>query len=164
LLAGIKRLDRHAAVAGWTKTWATFLTQQPHLFASEKVFTFGDLETFEVDRGIEDRLWGPAPAQSPDEDEANDGAAVEAALAAAGIETADLFGRAATAPCRRQRATVDRLPGCTGPPGSLQADSDARRSQDHRSWIRRAARCHHSTGDGTRPGRLAGQRVSARYA
>lgn len=91
LLAGIKRLDRHAAVAGWTRTWATYFTQQPHLFASEKALIFGDLETFEVDRGIEDRLWGPTPVQSTDDDEPNDGAAVEAGLAAAGIETADLF-------------------------------------------------------------------------
>lgn len=91
LLAGIKRLDRHAAVAGWTRTWATYLTQQPHLFASEKVLIFGDLETFEVDRGIEDQRWGPAPAQSPDDDELNGGTDVAAALAAAGIDNADLF-------------------------------------------------------------------------
>jgi hypothetical protein len=93
LLAGIKRLDRHAAVAGWTKTWATFLTQPPHLFASEKALTFGDLAAFEVDRGIDDRLWGPAPVQPRDDDtdEAADHADTEAALAAVGIETADLF-------------------------------------------------------------------------
>lgn len=60
LLAGIKRLDRHAAVAGWNKTWAVFLAQEPHLFASEKALIFGGLETFEVDCGINDRLWGPA--------------------------------------------------------------------------------------------------------
>jgi len=93
LLAGIKRLDRHAAVAGWTKTWATYLTQQPHLFASEKALIFGGLETFEADRGIDDRLWGPAPVQPRDEDADGPGdpAEVEAALAAVGIETADLF-------------------------------------------------------------------------
>jgi hypothetical protein len=93
LLSGIKRLDRHAAVAGWTKTWATFLTQQPTLFASAKTLIFGDLETFEVDRGIEDRLWGPAPVQPRDDDtdEHLDQAEVQATLAAVGIETDDLF-------------------------------------------------------------------------
>jgi hypothetical protein len=48
LLAGIKRLDRHAAVAGWTRTWATFLTRQQDLFAAEKALVFGDVETFDV--------------------------------------------------------------------------------------------------------------------
>lgn len=93
LLAGIKRLDRHAAVAGWTRTWATFLTQQPHPFTAEKALVFGELEAFDVERGIEDRLWGPAPVQVRDEDadDPTDGAEVEAALAVAGIETADLF-------------------------------------------------------------------------
>ncbi len=93
LLAGIKRLDRHAAVAGWTRTWATYLTKQADLFATEKALVFGELATFEVDRGIDDRLWGPAPEQAADEetDDPTDGADVEAALAAAGIETADLF-------------------------------------------------------------------------
>jgi hypothetical protein len=94
LLSGIKRLDRHAAVAGWTKTWATFLTQQPTLFASAKTLIFGDLETFEVDRGIEDRLWGPAPVQPRDDDDTDehlDQAEVQATLAAVGIETDDLF-------------------------------------------------------------------------
>lgn len=92
LLAGIKRLDRHAAVAGWTRTWATYLAQQADLFAAEKALVFGELAKFDVDRGIDDRLWGPAPEQTTDEtDDPTDGAAVDAALAAAGIETADLF-------------------------------------------------------------------------
>lgn len=93
LLAGIKRMDRHAAVAGWTRTWATYLTRQPDLFTAEKALIFEDLAKFEVDRGIDDRLWGPAPEQAVDEetDDSTDGAAVDAALAAAGIETADLL-------------------------------------------------------------------------
>ena len=92
LLAGIKRLDRHAAVAGWTRTWATYLTQQPTLFNAETALVFAELATFEVDRGIDDRLWGPAPEQSSDEpDDSTVGTDVEAALAAAGIETTDLF-------------------------------------------------------------------------
>jgi Domain of unknown function (DUF4365) len=93
LLAGIKRLERHAAVAGWTRTWATYLTQPPDLFAREKALVFGDLESFDVERGIEDRLWGPAPIQHRDDDidDTTDNAQVEAALVAMGIETADLF-------------------------------------------------------------------------
>jgi hypothetical protein len=92
LLAGIKRRDRHAAVAGWTRTWATYLTRQADLFAAERAIVFGELATFEVGRGIDDRLWGPAPEQVTDEepDESTDGGDVEAALAAIGIETADL--------------------------------------------------------------------------
>jgi hypothetical protein len=89
LLAGIKRLDRHGAVAGWNRTWAIYLTQQPDLFAKEKALVFGDLETFEVERGIENRLWGPAPVQHGDD--ADDTVQVETALAAMGFETADLF-------------------------------------------------------------------------
>jgi hypothetical protein len=93
LLAGIKRLDRHAAVAGWTRTWATYLTQQPDLFSPGKALVFDELTTFVVDRGIDDQLWGPAPEQTLDEetDDPTDGTAVDAALAAAGIETADLL-------------------------------------------------------------------------
>lgn len=93
LLAGIKRLDRHAAVAGWTRTWATYLTQQPDLFTPDKALVFDELATFEVDRGIDDRLWGPAPEQTSDDDtdEPSDGVDVDAALAAVGLETADLF-------------------------------------------------------------------------
>lgn len=93
LLAGIKRLDRHAAVAGWTRTWATYLTQPPDLFAKEMTLIFGDLKTFDVDRGIEDRLWGPAPIQHRDDDadDTAENSRVEAALAAMGIETGDLF-------------------------------------------------------------------------
>jgi hypothetical protein len=133
LLAGIKRLDRHAAVAGWTRTWATYLTQPPDLFSKEKALIFGHLETFDVERSIEDRLWGPAPIQHRDDDTdgTTDSAQVEAALAEMGIETADLFaldddgpdldesattsdsGKAVPKPPRRRRrtATTNRRPG-----------------------------------------------------
>jgi hypothetical protein len=46
LLAGIKRLDRHAAVAGWIRTWATYLTQLPGLVDLSQALTFGELKTF----------------------------------------------------------------------------------------------------------------------
>lgn len=122
LLAGIKRLDRHAAVAGWTKTWATFLTQPPHLFAAEKALIFGGLATFEVDRGIDDRLWGPAPVQPRDDvaDDAADRADVEAALAAAGFETADLFA------LDDDGADLDELPA---PPPTARRRKPSRRAQ-----------------------------------
>jgi hypothetical protein len=91
-LAGIKRRDRHAAVAGWTRTCAIYLTKQPDLFAPENSLLFDELATFEVARGIDDRLWGPAPEQVSDDepDESTDSGDIDAALAAIGIETADL--------------------------------------------------------------------------
>lgn len=61
LLAGIKRLDRHAAVAGWIRTWAEFLRAPEDLFSKPKLIQFGDLQTIEVGTGIDDRHWGPAP-------------------------------------------------------------------------------------------------------
>ena len=92
MLAGIKRLDRHKAVASWTRTWATFLMQpQPDLFSPDKLLIFGDLAAFEVDRGIDDRLWGPAP--SPDDEDEDDAgrAKVEAALATVGLDMDELL-------------------------------------------------------------------------
>jgi hypothetical protein len=62
LLAGIKRLDRHAAIAGWVRTWAEYLRTPDDLFSTPKLIRFGDLETVTVDSGIDDRYWGPAPA------------------------------------------------------------------------------------------------------
>jgi hypothetical protein len=79
LLAGIKRLDRHAAVAGWVRTWAEFLRTPDDLFSTPKVIRFGDLETVTVDVGIDDKYWGPAPgaAESRSEDREPDDAAPE---------------------------------------------------------------------------------------
>jgi hypothetical protein len=53
-------------VAGWIHTWATYLTQPPDLFDTSRALTFGQLKTFEVDRGIENNLWGPTPIQTRD--------------------------------------------------------------------------------------------------
>lgn len=69
LLAGIKRLDRHAAVAGWVRTWAEFLRGTEDLFSTPKLIQFGDLETVTVDTGIDDRYWGPAPTSAEPESE-----------------------------------------------------------------------------------------------
>ncbi len=69
LLAGIKRLDRHAAVAGWVRTWAEFLRGTDDLFSTPKLIQFGDLETISVDVGIDDRYWGPAPTATESDSE-----------------------------------------------------------------------------------------------
>jgi hypothetical protein len=63
------------------------------LFTREKGLVFDELATFEVDRGSDDRLWGPAPEQSTAEEivDRTNGADVDTALAAAGIETTDLL-------------------------------------------------------------------------
>lgn len=95
LLAGIKRLDRHPAVMGWTRMWASHLGRQPDLFSPSRPVLFGALETVMVGRGIDDRWWGPAPADAaPDEDQdlsPADGALAAAELAAADIDTDDLL-------------------------------------------------------------------------
>ena len=64
LTAGIKRLDRHPAVRGWTTMWETYLAGAP----ADALLTFGSLLTFPVDQGIDEAWWGPAPAASADED------------------------------------------------------------------------------------------------
>ncbi|XRQ09245.1 DUF4365 domain-containing protein [Actinomadura welshii] len=68
LLAGIKRLDRHPAVHGWTLMWERYL--QGDLLTANTMLTFGSLLTFEVDRGIDDNWWGPAPTQASADDDA----------------------------------------------------------------------------------------------
>jgi hypothetical protein len=61
LLAGIKRLNRHPAMRGWNRTWATFLGGSDDLFSSDLPVRYGSLLTFDVNEGIDDRLWGPTP-------------------------------------------------------------------------------------------------------
>lgn len=68
LLAGIKRLDRHPAVHGWTLMWERYL--QGDLLTADTMLTFGSLLTFEVDRGIDDNWWGPGPIQETTDEEA----------------------------------------------------------------------------------------------
>jgi hypothetical protein len=94
LLSKIKRLDRHSAVAGWTQMWAVYLQRQPTLFDDHsRLVLFGDLAAFEVDRGIDDRLWGPAPVSHADDEAGNalEQARADAELAAAGIGADDLI-------------------------------------------------------------------------
>jgi hypothetical protein len=91
LLAGIKRLDRHPAVAGWTRIWANHLRADSGF---ERPIQFGPLETVTVGRGIDDRWWGPAPVEvTPDEEPDHtqtEEVLATAALTAADIDTDDL--------------------------------------------------------------------------
>ncbi|MGH3249269.1 MAG: hypothetical protein ACRDOI_24110 [Trebonia sp.] len=95
LLAGIKRLDRHPVVLGWTRMWASHLAPPPDLFSSELPVVFGPLETVIVHSGIDDNWWGPAftaamPAEQPRHQAAVDAAAA-ADLVTHDIDTDDLF-------------------------------------------------------------------------
>jgi len=91
LLAGIKRLERHPSVIGWTQMWERYL--QGDLLTPNCLLTFGSLLSFEVDRGIDDAWWGPAPSTSADEDvpEAGTDEDVAATLDRAGIDQGDLL-------------------------------------------------------------------------
>ena len=91
LLAGIKRLDRHPAVAGWTRIWTNHFRAEGR---AERPIGFGPLATVTVDRGIDDRWWGPAPVEltpdeEPDQAEAEEVVAT-ALLSEADIDTEDL--------------------------------------------------------------------------
>ena len=101
LVAGIKRMERHPAVVGWTRMWERYL--QPDLLTAYSMLTFGKLLTFEVSGGIDDAWWGPAPSTSGQDDapeEPDDQAAVEvdAALQLAGLDRDDLLSLLAEAP------------------------------------------------------------------
>lgn len=61
LLAGIKRLERHAAVSGWTSMWAAYLRGPGDLLTLPKPVEFAELLTVQVERGIDDKQWGPTP-------------------------------------------------------------------------------------------------------
>jgi hypothetical protein len=65
LLKGIKQLEGHSAIRGQTSFWAQYLTWAPNLFNgnADKRLQFERLETVDVDRGIDDRSWKPAPAE-----------------------------------------------------------------------------------------------------
>jgi hypothetical protein len=65
LLKGIKQREGHAAVRGQTTFWAHYLGWAPTLFntAPDTRLRFGRLEATEVDQGIDDRSWKPAPSE-----------------------------------------------------------------------------------------------------
>jgi hypothetical protein len=89
LLAGIKRLDRHPAVRGWTRVWANHLNKQPDLDSLDRPVLFGPLETVTVDRGVDDRWWGPVPTEALPEEEPEESSGEEA-LAMARLATEDI--------------------------------------------------------------------------
>lgn len=94
LLAGIKRLDRHAAVSGWTSMWAAYLRGPGDLLTPAKPVEFADLLTVQVERGIDDKRWGPAPVADGDELQERalrEKDAVTAELASVGVDTEDLM-------------------------------------------------------------------------
>jgi hypothetical protein len=120
LLAGIKRLDRHPAVAGWTRMWERYL--QRDLFFADSMLGFGSLLTFEVSRGIDDARWGSAPAASADDDSPDSKATgdVDAALDLAGVDQDDLLSLLAEA---AEPAASPARPGpqrAAGHPGGRQ--------------------------------------------
>ena len=70
LRSGIKRLERHPSVSGWLTMWAGFLGGQRDLFSTERLIELGELLTVDVQHGINDALWGPAPESDVEDDEA----------------------------------------------------------------------------------------------
>jgi hypothetical protein len=79
-LAGIKRLDRNPAVYHQTRMWAHYLHgDDDTLDLCSTILTYGQLETFNTDKGIDDKAWLSDPRKSADDDEAleDDTVAVE---------------------------------------------------------------------------------------
>lgn len=62
-LSTMKRIEGHEAVRGQTKFWARYFAGTRNLFSGpeEQRLRFGDLETVQVDRGIDDASWKPLP-------------------------------------------------------------------------------------------------------
>ena len=131
LLAGIKRLDRHPAVVGWTRVWANHLTRTPDMFSLDRPVLFGALETVTVGRGIDDRWWGPAPADAtPDEDPSPaDGALAAAELAAADIDTDDLLALLTDASTEPEKVT-GRQPSKRRPRRSAERRGGRKKNDD----------------------------------
>lgn len=75
-LAKMKRIDRHRAVLGETELWAGILRgdrseDEDTLLdtTSDRLLTFGDLVTFTVDRGINDKDWKTPTGSEDDTDQ-----------------------------------------------------------------------------------------------
>lgn len=67
-LSGIKKLERNPAVRGETRMWAEFLRFEPDLLDQrERILDFGMLESFQVERGIDDESWRKGSGQSGDD-------------------------------------------------------------------------------------------------
>jgi hypothetical protein len=72
--------------------WANHLHGDDDLFRADRIVAFGDLATVSVDRGIDDKWWGPAPAEATTDDERDlePTSNVDASLIAAGIDAEEL--------------------------------------------------------------------------
>ena len=58
-LKGMKKLEKNPAVRGLVKFWAEYLARPPELGDSARLLRFGELITFKVEIGINDRDWKP---------------------------------------------------------------------------------------------------------
>jgi hypothetical protein len=137
LLAGIKRLDRHPAVLGWTRMWATHLAAQPDLFSTEPPVVFGSLETVTVHSGIDDNWWGPAPAAAMTAEEPRHHATADAAAAADlvthDIDTDDFFALITEAePEPQPDAVQHHARPAAGQPGQRRQRRTGGRARDAR--------------------------------
>lgn len=66
LRKGIKRLEKNDAVRRLVEFWAAYLGPDTSLFGTnDDRLVFGDLRTFDVDRGIHDPAWRPPDPESP---------------------------------------------------------------------------------------------------
>ena len=72
-LAGIKRLDRNPAVYHQTRMWAHYLhgDDDARDFRNT-ILTYGHLETFDADKGIDDKAWLSDPRKPADDEDALD--------------------------------------------------------------------------------------------
>ncbi len=71
LLKGIKQQEGHGAIRAQTAFWAQYLSWAPNLFSNtpDERLQFGSLETADVDRGIDDKSWKPAPPEFTNRDD-----------------------------------------------------------------------------------------------
>jgi hypothetical protein len=68
-LKKIKELEKNGAVLGQVVMWAALLREPPNLFARDYPFlAFSQLETFEIDVGIDEARWNPADEVAARED------------------------------------------------------------------------------------------------
>lgn len=69
-LAGIKRLDRNPAVYHQTRMWAHYLHgDDDTLDARDTILTYGTLQTFDTDKGIDDKAWKVDPREPAEDTE-----------------------------------------------------------------------------------------------
>lgn len=74
--------------------WAAYLRGPGDLLTPAKPVEFADLLTVQVERGIDDKRWGPAPAADGDELQERalrEKDAVTAELTSVGVDTEDLM-------------------------------------------------------------------------